>query len=257
MTGTSFIQLDFIFIIYIVYKKFITFLLYFDQDCKYPNFRIVVDARKYILYNSCTITIIFYAYEAKLKRYFSLQRKYKSLLFLLLPALMSYTRSKSSQISLHLRNDAVVVSSWGLYGCLWMSMIVSGCLWVSMSVYGYWWDLWLFTGINDVYEYLWVYGCLWVSMSLWGLWVFMGFYGYYLMFIFKHKKYCLFSHSGTSEDLRTPENVWNHTNVKCTTGERDFIDSCVFSTRPRLPLRTRLRHVRADLRLVLRTPTCQ
>ena len=44
MTGISFIQLDFIFIIYIIYNKFITFLSYFDHDRKYPNsIRIVID----------------------------------------------------------------------------------------------------------------------------------------------------------------------------------------------------------------------
>ena len=52
--------------------------------------------------------------------------------------------------------------------------------------------------------------------------------------IFKHKKYCLFSHSRIPEYLKTPTNVWNRTCVikisVCTTGERDFIDSCVFST---------------------------
>ena len=37
LTGTSFIQLDFIFIIYIIYNKFITFLSYFDHDRKYAN----------------------------------------------------------------------------------------------------------------------------------------------------------------------------------------------------------------------------
>ena len=44
LTGTLFIQLDFIFIIlHISYNKFITFLSYFDHDRKYPNSRIVVD----------------------------------------------------------------------------------------------------------------------------------------------------------------------------------------------------------------------
>ena len=39
----SFIQFDFIFIIYIMYNKFITFLSYFDHDRKCLNSRIVVD----------------------------------------------------------------------------------------------------------------------------------------------------------------------------------------------------------------------
>ena len=40
--AASFIQLDFIVIIYIKYNKF-TFLSYFDRDRKYPNSRLVVD----------------------------------------------------------------------------------------------------------------------------------------------------------------------------------------------------------------------
>ena len=43
LTGTIFIQLDFIFFIYIICNKFITFLSYFDDDRKYLNSRIVVD----------------------------------------------------------------------------------------------------------------------------------------------------------------------------------------------------------------------
>ena len=44
LTVTSFIQLDFVFIIYMIYNKFITFLSYFEIDRKYPNsIRIVVD----------------------------------------------------------------------------------------------------------------------------------------------------------------------------------------------------------------------
>ena len=46
LTDTSFIQLDFISIIYTIYNKFITFLSYFDHDRKYPNSRIVVDSYK-------------------------------------------------------------------------------------------------------------------------------------------------------------------------------------------------------------------
>ena len=43
LTGTSFIQLDFVFIIHIVYNKIITFLLHFDHNRKYPNsIRLVV-----------------------------------------------------------------------------------------------------------------------------------------------------------------------------------------------------------------------
>ena len=44
LSGTSFIQLDFIFIIYIIYNEFITYLSYFDHVRKYPNYiRILVD----------------------------------------------------------------------------------------------------------------------------------------------------------------------------------------------------------------------
>ena len=42
LTGTSFIELDFIFIVYIIYNKFITFLSYFDHDRKYYNSMIIV-----------------------------------------------------------------------------------------------------------------------------------------------------------------------------------------------------------------------
>ena len=43
LTDTLFIKLDFIFIIYIVYNKFITFLSDFDYDRKHPDSKIVVD----------------------------------------------------------------------------------------------------------------------------------------------------------------------------------------------------------------------
>ena len=61
----------------------------------------------------------------------------------------------------------------------------------------------------------------------------MSIYGrheYLMGIIFKHLKYCTFSHSRTPEDLRTPENVRNHMCYK-KYREKDFIDSCVFSTR--------------------------
>ena len=146
------------------------------------------------------------------------------------------------------------MSAYGRHECLWIFMGVYGYLWVSMSTHRCLWisgRLWVFMGI---YGCLWFYGCLWVFM---GVWVFMGLYGCLWVFIstyrcrgflwlfidfwvsigiiFKHNKYCLFTHSRTPEDLRTPENVWNHTcvmkNSVCTTGKRDFIDSCVFRTR--------------------------
>ena len=37
--------IDFIFIIYIIYNKFIIFLSYFDHDSKYPNFIRIVFGR--------------------------------------------------------------------------------------------------------------------------------------------------------------------------------------------------------------------
>ena len=95
---------------------------------------------------------------------------------------------KSLHISLHLRNDAVVVSLWvfmgamdvygflvlvhgfwesaGVYRCLGASMGIYGCLWVSMGVCG---CQWVPIG---VYGFLGVYGCLWVSGS-------MSIYGYH------------------------------------------------------------------------------
>ena len=61
-------------------------------------------------------------------------------------------------VSLHLRNDAVVVSLWVFVG-------VMACLYVSMS-------FWVSVGL---------YGCLWVPMGVYEchgyLWVFMGLYG--------------------------------------------------------------------------------
>ena len=88
---------------------------------------------------------------------------------------------KSSHISLHLCNDAIVVSLWVFMG------VMHGCLWVFMSVYGYLWVfmsfcgcLWVYIGVDGV---LWVYGCLWVSWVSMCLWVsicvcgFLGVYG--------------------------------------------------------------------------------
>ena len=40
---STFIQLDFIFIVYILYNKYIILLPYVDHDCKYPNSSILVD----------------------------------------------------------------------------------------------------------------------------------------------------------------------------------------------------------------------
>ena len=54
--------------------------------------------------------------------------------------------SKSLHMSLHLRNDGVVVSFsvfMGVVVCLWMSVGVYGCLWVCMGVYE---CLWVFMG---------------------------------------------------------------------------------------------------------------
>ena len=52
-------------------------------------------------------------------------------------ALTSYIGSKSSHISLHLRNDAVVVfmGVYGVYGWIYVSMGVYGFL----GIYGYLW----------------------------------------------------------------------------------------------------------------------
>ena len=43
LTALLLIQLDFVFIILLIYNKFITFLSYFDHDRKYHHSRIVVD----------------------------------------------------------------------------------------------------------------------------------------------------------------------------------------------------------------------
>ena len=79
-------------------------------------------------------------------------------------------------------------------------------------------DLGLFSA--RIFWFLGIYGYLWVA------WVSIG-------IIFKHWKYFLFYHSRTPEDLKISKNVWNHScvmkNSVCTTEERDFIDSCIFS----------------------------
>ena len=95
--------------------------------------------RNVLFYNTCTISAVFHAYEAGLKLYFSLKRGKSFILFLLLLALTSQTGNKSSHISLHLRNDALVVSLWVFMGII--------------DVYGF----------LGVYRFLWVYGYLWVS----------------------------------------------------------------------------------------------
>ena len=69
--------------------------------------------------DTCTISVVFHAYEARRKRYFSLQRE----------------KNKLSFSVLHTRGAKVYGCSWvsmGIYGCLW----VSGCLWVFMDIMG-------------------------------------------------------------------------------------------------------------------------
>ena len=68
-------------------------------------------------------------------------------------------------MSLHLHNDAVVVSIgvYGWHGYLW----VYGCRWVAGRIRVY----------VGFYGCLWVSECLWVSISVYGyLWVFVGFW---------------------------------------------------------------------------------
>ena len=153
----------------------------------------------------------------------------------------------------------------GVYGCLWVSMgahgllDVYGYLWVSqvsLGIYGYLWvpmhtymSFWLSV---DVYGFLcvcmgicgclWVSGCLWVFMDDYGcLWVpmgvyrFLGVYGYY---IWKLKMLSIFSFKNPRRFENSIKCLKSHMWYKkkkkknvCTTGERDFIDSCVFSTR--------------------------
>ena len=155
----------------------------------------------------------------------------------------------------------VFIGVMDVYGCLWVSgwlrvyMGVYGCPRVFMRAYGYFWISWVHMVVYGCpWIYIGVYGCLWSAIGVFGfldiygnLWVSMGAYGYpgvyeYLWvawvsmgIIFKHQQNCLFSRSRTPEDLKTSKNVWNHTcvikNSVCATGERDFIGSCVFSTR--------------------------
>ena len=142
----------------------------------------------------------------------------------------------------------------GVYGCLWASMGIYGCLWVCMGVYGflwfyaYLWVSWVSMGVYGflgVYGYSWTfmgfYGCLLVSGCLWvpigaygflGLRVLMGIIGVYAYYIWELKILPIFSFKNPRRFENLRKRLKSHMCYKkCTTWERGFIDSCIFSTR--------------------------
>ena len=114
----------------------------------------------------------------------------------------------------------------GVYECLWVFMSVMGvyqCLWISMDVYGY---LWVPMGAMGIHGCL---RCLWISQVPMSIYWCHG-----CLWVLYLKILPIFSFKNPRR-FETPQKTSEITHVMgnsvCTTGERDFIDSCVFSTR--------------------------